>query len=177
MRTDWFTPDQSVKREDWLLVVSALEPYKRTDLVVQAATKASLKLKIAGDGSQRAALAAMAGPTVEMLGRVDDEALRDLYRRANSLVFPQVEDFGIIPVEAQATGCPIIAFAGGGALETVTSQTGVFFVQHSAESLIEAITALDHAAIDPVACRVNAERFNEQVFDEAIREAVNELLS
>ncbi len=177
VRTDWFTPDQSVKREEWLLVVSALEPYKRTDLVVQAATKASLKLKVAGDGSQRSAMAAMAGPTVEMLGRVDDEALRDLYRRAKALVFPQVEDFGIIPVEAQATGCPVIAFAGGGALETVTSQTGVFFVQHSVDALLEAIGALDQAAIDPADCRQNAERFNEQAFDEAIRAAVDKLLS
>ena len=177
VRTDWFTPDETIQREDWLLVVSALEPYKRTDLVVLAASQASLKLKVAGDGSQRSALTAMAGPTVEMLGRVDDDALRDLYRRAKALVFPQIEDFGIIPVEAQATGCPVIAFAGGGALETVTPQTGLFFVQHSVDALLEAIAAFDQAAIDPAVCRVNAERFNEQVFDEAIRAAVDDLLS
>ena len=177
VRTDWFTPDPGVEREDWLLVVSALEPYKRTDLVVQAASQASLKLKVAGDGSQRQALAAMAGPTVQMLGRVDDKTLRDLYRRAKALVFPQVEDFGIIPVEAQATGCPVIAFAGGGALETVTGQTGVFFKQHTVEALVEAIGALDQAQIHPDNCRQNAERFNEQAFDEAMRAAVDRLLS
>ena len=176
VRTDWFTPDPGVQREDWLLVVSALEPYKRTELVVRAASHAGLKLKVAGDGSQQKALAGAAGPTVEMLGRVDDQTLRDLYRRAKALVFPQVEDFGLIPVEAQATGCPVIAFAGGGALETVTPQTGIFFSQHTVEALVEAVAALDEARIDPVQCRRNAERFNEQAFDEAISRAVKTVL-
>ena len=176
VRTDWFTPDPGVQREDWLLVVSALEPYKRTELVVRAASHAGLKLKVAGEGSQQKALAGAAGPTVEMLGRVDDQTLRDLYRRAKALVFPQVEDFGLIPVEAQATGCPVIAFAGGGALETVTPQTGIFFSQHTVEALVEAVAALDEARIDPVQCRRNAERFNEQAFDEAISRAVKTVL-
>ena len=91
-------------------------------------------------------------------------------------MFPQVEDFGLIPVEAQATGCPVIAFAGGGALETVTPQTGIFFSQHTVEALVEAIAALDEAQIDPVQCRRNAERFNEQAFDEAISRAVKTVL-
>ena len=176
VRTDWFTPDPGVQREDWLLVVSALEPYKRTELVVRAASHAGLKLKVAGQGSQQKALAGAAGPTVEMLGRVDDQTLRDLYRRAKALVFPQVEDFGLIPVEAQATGCPVIAFAGGGALETVTPQTGILLGNIRVAGLGEALADLDAAHRAPVQCRRTAERFKEQAFDEAIRRAVKTVL-
>ncbi|MDY7110284.1 MAG: glycosyltransferase [Planctomycetota bacterium] len=177
VRTDFFTPDEEVSREDWLLVVSALEPYKRTDMVIEAANRASLPLKIVGGGSQASVLRDLAGPTVEMVGRLEDEALRDVYRRARALIFPQVEDFGIIPVEAQACGCPVLAFAAGGALETVTEQTGVFFDAQTPEAIIEAVRALDDATITTAACRANAERFSEEAFDEAMRRQVAEVLS
>lgn len=176
-RTGFFTVDETVEREDWLLVVAALEPYKRTDLVIQAANARGLPLRIAGDGSQRAALERMAGPTVELLGRVSDEQLRDLYRRAAMLVFPQLEDFGIVPVEAQACGCPVVAYDGGGAQETVTEETGVRFAEQTVPSLIQAIERLQHEGRDPSACRRNAERFSEQVFDERIVEHVKALLA
>jgi glycosyltransferase involved in cell wall biosynthesis len=176
VRTELFTPDERVPREEWLLVVSALEPYKRTDLVIEAANRASLPLKVVGDGSQASLLRELAGPTIEMVGRLEDAALRDVYRRARALIFPQVEDFGIIPVEAQACGCPVIAHAAGGALETVTNETGVFFDLQTPEAIIEAVHALDAATITPAACRANAERFSEQVFDEAMRRHVAEML-
>ena len=102
------------------------------------------------------------------MGEVDDRALRDLYRRAKALLFPQIEDFGLVPVEAQATGCPVVAYAAGGALETVTQETGVFFDEQSPEALIGAIERLDGAGVDPEACRRNAERFSSEVFDEAM---------
>lgn len=176
VRTDWFTLDTSVKREDWLLVVAALEPYKRTDLVLQAATKAGIKLKVAGSGSQFNTLKAQAGANVQMLGRVNEPELRDLYRRAKALVFPQVEDFGIIAVEAQATGCPVIAFNQGGAAETVTNQTGVFFNEPSVDSLVDAIKEMGSVEFDANACRRNAERFTEKVFDEAVLGIVKAML-
>ncbi len=176
VRTDWFTIDDSVKREDWLLVVAALEPYKRTDLVLKAAIRTGIKLIVAGSGSQYDALKAQAGSNVQMLGRVDEPALRDLYRRAKALVFPQVEDFGIIAVEAQATGCPVIAFADGGAVETVTNQTGVFFNEPSVDALVGAIEKLGSTKFDPHACRHNAERFTEKVFDESVLGHVNAML-
>lgn len=176
VRTDWFTHDPDVKREDWLLVVAALEPYKRTDLVIKAATRAGIKLKVAGSGSQFDALKTQAGTNVEMLGRVDDPKLRDLYRSAKALVFPQVEDFGIIAVEAQATGCPVIAFADGGALETVTNETGVFFNEPTVDAIVDAIERFDAADFDPHACRQNTERFTEKVFDEAMLEHVDAML-
>jgi glycosyltransferase involved in cell wall biosynthesis len=176
VRTDYFTIDESVPREDWLLVVAALEPYKRTDLVIEAASRAGFALKVVGTGSQANVLSEMAGPHVEMLGRVGDEALRDLYRRAKALVFPQVEDFGIIPVEAQACGCPVIACAKGGALETVTEDTGVFFEDQSADAIIEAAKALESRSIDTQICRANAERFSERAFDEAMLACVRAML-
>jgi len=176
VRTEFFTPDESVPREEWLLVVSALEPYKRTDIVIEAANRASLPLKVVGDGSQAGALRDLAGPTVEMLGRLEDEALRAVYRRARALIFPQVEDFGIIPVEAQACGCPVIACAAGGALETVTDQTGIFFDAQTPEAIIEAVRTLDDVAISPAVCRADAQRFSEQAFDEAILRQVGGML-
>ena len=176
VRTTWFSPDPSVARENWLLVVAALEPYKRTDLVIEAANRARLELKVAGSGSELEALRAAAGPTVEMLGWVDDLKLRDLYRRARALVHPQAEDFGITAVEAQAAGCPVIAYAAAGALETVTPATGVFFETQTVEALLEAMAAFEGAPIDPVACRRNAERFTEEAFDGGIREQVAKLI-
>ncbi len=176
VRTKWFTTDPSVAREDWLAVVAALEPYKRTELAIQAANRTGIKLKIAGHGSQFEALRGLAGPTVEMLGRVDDRTLRDVYRRARALVFCQAEDFGLTAVEAQASGCPVIAYAAGGALESVTPLTGVFFGEQTVEALIDAVAALDRMEIDPAACRRNAERFSEDNFDRAMIQKALSLL-
>jgi glycosyltransferase involved in cell wall biosynthesis len=178
VRTELFTPDPAVEREPWLLVVSALEPYKRTDLAIDAATAGGWPLKVVGGGSQAGDLARRAGPTVEMLGRVDDATLLDLYRRARALVFPQVEDFGITAVEAQAAGCPVVAYAGGGgARETVTDETGVLFRAQTVDALGRAVASLEDGAFDARACRANAERFSERVFDDAIRRAVASLLA
>jgi glycosyltransferase involved in cell wall biosynthesis len=176
VRTAFFTPDPTVGREDWLLVVAALEPYKRTDVVIEAANQARLPLKVAGDGTQLAALRALAGPTVQLLGRVDDRSLRDLYRKAAALVFAQQEDFGITAIEAHATGCPVVAYAAGGALETVSEQTGVFFDRQVPQALIDAVARLCRTTIDAAHCRASAERFSEGRFDTAILEHAAALL-
>jgi glycosyltransferase involved in cell wall biosynthesis len=177
VRTDFFTPDPAASRGDWLLVVAALEPYKRTDIVIEAANRAGFALKVVGGGSQEHALRAIAGPSVEMLGRVDDAELRDLYRRAKALVFPQIEDFGIIPVEAQACGCPVIAFGRGGALETITDSTGMLFDEQSADAVIDAVERFDGSSFDAGACRAQAGRFSGDVFDRAILAEVRALLA
>ncbi len=174
VRTDYFTPEAETDREDWLLVVTALEPYKRTDLVIAAAERAGVPLRIAGTGSQAgtledlAAAARRRGADIRLLGRVDDEQLRSLYRRARALVFPQVEDFGIVPVEAMACGCPVVAVARGGALDTVTDEVGVLVHEQRSDALAEAIGRLLTTPPSADACRRQAERFSGPVFDAAM---------
>ena len=180
VRTEFYTPDESVKREPWLLVVAALEPYKRTELVIEAAKRGGWPLKVVGTGSQQSVLRALADRSgrgnVEFLGRVDDQMLRDLYRRARCLVFPQVEDFGIIAAEAQACGCPVAAYAGGGAMEIVTEHTGTFMREQSAEAIVAAVAELQGRRIDWSVCRANAMRFSEARFDRQILDEVDALL-
>jgi glycosyltransferase involved in cell wall biosynthesis len=183
VRTEFFTPDASIAREEWLLVVAALEPYKRTDIVVDAARRAGWRLKVVGSGSQLKSLrksaraAGSKSSDIELFGRVDDAALRDMYRRARALVFPQVEDFGIIAAEAQSCGCPVIAYGGaGGAVEIVTNQTGVFMEEQSADAVIAAVGDLARHTIDPDTCRTNALRFSEARFDHEIRREVDAIL-
>lgn len=158
---------------DYFLVVSRLIPYKRVDLAVRACTHLGLPLLVAGDGRDRAKLEAMAGPTVEFLGRVPGEDLPELMARARAFLFPGLEDFGIAPVEAQAAGTPVIAYRGGGALDTVIEgETGLFFDDQTAESLAAALEQFAALAFDPARCRANAERFSRQVFDRALAAAV-----
>lgn len=176
VRTEFFTPDASVAREDWLLIVGALEPYKRPDLVIELARRTGISVKVAGRGSLERSLKDAAPPNVEFLGRVDDDALRDLYRRARALVFPQQEDFGIIAVEAQACGCPVIAYRRGGATESITEETGAFFDEQSVDALQDTVDRFDAQSVNDAACRANAERFAEARFDEAIRAHVEKLL-
>ena len=110
-----------------------------------------------------------------MLGRVDDESLRDLFRRARALIFPQVEDFGIIPVEAQACGCPVLAFRAGGALDIVSPGSGAFFDEQDVDAVGAAVAGWRD--LDAADCRANAERFSEAVVDDAIHRHVTEVTS
>jgi glycosyltransferase involved in cell wall biosynthesis len=174
--TGWFTVDRSVPREDFLLVVSALEPYKRVDLAIAAANRARAPLRVVGDGSLAESLTAAAGPTVELLGRVSEEALRDLYRRARALLFPQLEDFGLVAVEAQACGCPVIALAAGGALETVSPASGLLVPEQTVPAWCDAIGSLAERRFDPEACRASAERFAAPIFDARMKALADELL-
>jgi glycosyltransferase involved in cell wall biosynthesis len=146
---------------DYFLVVSRLIPYKRIDLAVRACSDLGLPLIVGGEGRDRAALEVIAGPTIRFVGRVGDAELGDLLAHCRAFIFPGHEDFGITPVEAQAAGRPVIAYAAGGALETVIDgETGVFFHEQTPESLADAIRRLDSAGFDPVAIHKNAERFS-----------------
>jgi glycosyltransferase involved in cell wall biosynthesis len=150
---------------DYLLVVSRLIPYKRIDLAVRACSELALPLIVGGEGRDRAALEAMAGPTVRFVGRVTDEELGDLLANCRAFIFPGCEDFGITPVEAQAAGRPVIAYAAGGALDTVRGgETGLFFHEQTAEALIDAICRLDSIDFDTDAIRRSAERFGVDRF-------------
>jgi glycosyltransferase involved in cell wall biosynthesis len=164
VNTDFFTPGDSRSR-DFDLIVSALVPYKRVDLAVRAYNRLGFPLRIVGTGTGFEALRAQAKPNVEFLGWQSDEAIRGLYRTCRCLVFPGEEDFGIVPVEAQACGCPVVAFARGGATESVADGvSGVFFGEQTEESLIEAVAKCDQFKWDAAAIRRNAERFSPQVF-------------
>ncbi|MBN1922537.1 MAG: glycosyltransferase [Anaerolineae bacterium] len=161
---------------DYYLIVSRLIPYKRIDLAVRAFTALGLPLRIAGSGRDRAALEAIAGPNVEFLGYVPDADLCLLLAQCKAFVFPGREDFGIAPLEAQAAGRPVIAFGAGGALDTIIEgETGAFFREQTVEALIAAVTAFDAAAVDPSACRSNAERFSVERFQEEIIAALHSL--
>jgi glycosyltransferase involved in cell wall biosynthesis len=142
-----------------------LVPYKRIDLAVQAFTDLGLPLWIGGNGRDRDSLQAIAGPSVRFLGRVPDEELGSLLARCRAFVFPGLEDFGITPVEAMAAGRPVIAYAGGGALDTVVEGvTGTFFHEQTPESLAAAVRRFDDTAFDPAAIQAHAERFDVRKF-------------
>ena len=167
VRTDRFPlgPGQG----DYYLIVSRLIPYKRVDLAVRAFTRLGRPLWIVGDGRDRAALEALAGPTVRFLGRVPEHELAELVGNCRALIFPGEEDFGIAPIEAQAAGRPVIAFAAGGALETVLEgRTGRFFHRPDPESLIEAVERLEGDRYDPMAIQAHARAFDVTVFGEQI---------
>jgi len=158
---------------DFYLVVARLVGYKRIDLAVQACTALGRRLVVVGRGSQREQLEKIAGPTVEFRGELGDAEVVGLLRSCRAFLFPGIEDFGIAPVEAQAAGRPVIAFAQGGALETVVDGvTGLFFHAQTASALADAILAFEAREFDPAACRRNAERFDASVFRERIRTVV-----
>jgi glycosyltransferase involved in cell wall biosynthesis len=147
--------------DDYFLIVSRLIPYKRIDLAVMAFTEVGLPLWIAGDGRDRARLEAMAGPNVRFLGRVPDAELGPLLARCRAFVFPGLEDFGISPVEAMAAGRPVIAYSGGGALDTVVDgRTGIFFREPTVASLAEAVRNFDEAGLNPATIRAHAQQFD-----------------
>jgi glycosyltransferase involved in cell wall biosynthesis len=165
-------------RGDYFLILSRLVPYKRIDLAVQAFNELGLPLVIAGDGRDRARLQAIAQPNVRFLGRVSDAAGKDLIARCRAFLFPGEEDFGITPLEANACGKPVIAFAGGGALETIVAGvTGEFFRAPTAQALADAVRAFDDRKFDPMALRGHAEKFSTAVFKEKLVKLCNSTIA
>jgi glycosyltransferase involved in cell wall biosynthesis len=155
---------------DYFLVVSRLIPYKRIDLAVQACSQLGRPLLVVGEGRGLAALENMAGPTVRFLGRLPDDELGRLLVGCRAFIFPGYEDFGIAPLEAQAAGRPVIAYAAGGALDTVVDgETGLFFHEQTPEALADAICRLEVLDLDPAAIRRNAERFSVPRFKRELR--------
>lgn len=175
VRTDFFTPSPTPLREDHWLAVGALVPYKRFDLAIEAANTRKHPLRIIGDGPELPRLRALAGPTVTFETASTDVQLREAYRKARLLLFPQLEDFGIVAVEAQACGTPVVALNAGGARDTVIDgSTGALFDHQTLESLLEAIDRCPrHSAL---ACRENAERFSEQRFSAQISAIVRDII-
>lgn len=175
VRTRFYTYNAEVLRDEYWLAVGALVPYKRFDLAIEAANKRKHPLKIIGTGPELERLKALAGPTVTFEKAETDVQLRDAYRRAKLLIFAQLEDFGIVAVEAQACGTPVVAYAKGGAKDTVIdSSTGAHFESQTVDSLLSAIDRCPkHNAL---ACRENAERFSEERFREQIARVAREFI-
>lgn len=165
--------------EDYYLIVSRLIPYKRIDLAVDAFSRLGIKLKIVGSGGRDLpSLRARAGRSVEFLGRVSDADLKTLYARCRGFVFPGEEDFGIAPLEANASGRPVIAYAGGGALDTVDDgRTGILFHEQTVDALAAAIQRCEQTHWDSAALRAHARRFDRQVFREQMHAFVTNSLA
>src|SRR5438128_1588151 len=161
-------------RRDYYLVVGALVPYKRVDLAVAAATRLRRRLLVVGTGPEAGRLAAAAGPTVEFLGWRSDAEIAELYARCRAVLFPPLEDFGIVPLEAMAAGSPVIAYGAGGATETIVGlggagdapPTGVFFPTQTVDALVEAMEILEanESCFEPKALRARAETFDRPLF-------------
>jgi len=179
--TDFYQPDPNVAREDFYLVLSAFAPYKRVDLAIEACNRLRKRLVIIGSGQDAARLKALAGPTVTFLGWRPDEVLRDHLRRCRALIFPGEEDFGIVPVEANACGTPVIAFARGGATETVVplageSPTGEWFEEQTVDSLIMAMERLERTPINPASARHQSLRFTKENYRRSVLDYLERVL-
>jgi glycosyltransferase involved in cell wall biosynthesis len=163
--TGFFSPTGSYAPSDYYLVVSPLEPYKRVDLAVDAFSGGKRRLLIAGKGTLDRELRARASAPVEFVGYVTDEKLRELYRHSRALIFPGREDFGIVPVEAQACGRPVVCFGAGGALETVADGiTGVHFKSQTAAALMEAVERQERMLWDSHVIRQRSLYFSRRRF-------------
>ena len=174
--TDFYRPAESRSTHGpnrGFLVVSALVPYKRIDVAIEACRLAGVPLQIVGRGPEEARLRRLAGPDVEFLGWRTDEDIRALYADAAGVLLPGVEDFGMVPVEAQACGTPVVALRAGGACETVQDEvTGVLVDDESAAGFAEGLSRLAATKLDRAAIRANAERYSRGRFMTGFRAAV-----
>lgn len=170
----------------YYLLVSAFAPYKKIDIAIEAFNRLGLPLKIIGTGQDEKRLKSMAGPAIDFLGWRPDEELAAYYASCKALIFPGEEDFGIVPVEAQACGTPVIAYGKGGIMETVVpingqksenqNPTGIFFYEQTPEALMEAVKKFEaiEKQFDPSEIRKNAERFSVKRFKEKFKNFTDE---
>jgi glycosyltransferase involved in cell wall biosynthesis len=165
----------SKDKEDYYLVVSRLKGYKRVDIAIKAFNILKKPLLIVGSGEGEKNLKSIAGDNITFLGRVKEKELLDLYSKAKALIFTGEEDLGLAPLEAQASGTPVVAFGRGGALETIIDgSTGYFFYEQDENSIIEAIQKFEKNSLDPGSCRENALKFDYEKFKEKLLIFINE---
>ncbi|MCC6325895.1 MAG: glycosyltransferase family 4 protein [Candidatus Brocadia sp.] len=192
-----YTPQENYKEGNYYLLVSAFAPYKRIDIAIEAFERMGLPLILIGEGQEERRIRKMAKKHVQCIGWQSSESLREYYRGCKALIFPGEEDFGIVPLEAQACGKPVIAFARGGALETVhgvypsprespaaktlidsESPTGVFFTKQTPGSLMEAVRFFEQRTnlFDPRLIRKHAENFDRSIFKEKFKQYIEKHL-
>jgi glycosyltransferase involved in cell wall biosynthesis len=158
---------------DYYLSVSRLMSHKRIDLAVQGCQQLGRRLVVVGYGPELPKLEALSDQTIQFVGRVTDAKLRELYTNCRAIIFPSHEDYGLVPLETQASGRPVIAFAAGGVLETVVeNQTGVFFKEQTVEAVVEAIQRFEKMQFNPQAIRHAVQRFDVEYFKCALRDFV-----
>jgi glycosyltransferase involved in cell wall biosynthesis len=158
--------------------VSALVPYKRLEVAIDACRRLGAPLKIVGTGPEQGRLQGIAGPGVEFLGWRSDEEIRELYRRSTAVLLPGVEDFGMVPVEAQACGCPVVALNAGGTSETVVDgETGVLVEDSTAEAFADGLDRVRRQAFDRERLREHALQFSRARFLAQFQAVVDEAVS
>jgi glycosyltransferase involved in cell wall biosynthesis len=183
VNTSLFTRSETI--EPYFLVVSRLEPYKRIDLAVQAFNMLELPLVVIGDGTEKPTLMKTAKKNITFLGRQPDEVVREYLSKCQALIFPGEEDFGITPVEAQASGRPVIAYRGGGALETIIpisdevrgGSSGQFFYPKTAEALVNVVRDFDPSHFDSQAIQQHAVQFDITVFRQKMTVCIEKMVS
>jgi glycosyltransferase involved in cell wall biosynthesis len=175
--TDFYTPESRSSARGFL-IVSALVPYKRLDVAIEACRRLAAPLTIVGTGPEEARLRALAGPDTRFLGWLPDEEIRTLYRSAAATLLPGTEDFGIVPLESQACGTPVVALGDGGARETVVDgETGILVAEPTVEAFTAGLNRATEASFDPAAARANALRFSKEQFVTSIKAALNDAIT
>jgi len=162
--------------DDYDLIVSRLRPYKKVDVAVQAFNNLKLPLKIIGSGAEYGKLKKMAKSNVQFLGELSDKDRNKYLSRCKAFIYPQIEDFGITALEAMASGRPVLAYAGGGALETVVDgKTGSFFNEQTWESLAHKVLRFDDRDFSPKLIREHAKKYDEDIFKSKIEDFISNL--
>ncbi len=163
---------------DYFLIVSTLARYKQIDLAIAACNKLGLHLKIVGEGQDRKRLESMAGPTIEFYGYRQGDELRDLYSDAKAVIFPGEEDFGLVPVEANACGTPVIAYRAGGVLESqIEGVTAAYFDEQHPDSLAKILQGFEHKKYSNENCRNNASKFRQSRFEQELHTHIHRLMA
>jgi glycosyltransferase involved in cell wall biosynthesis len=176
--TQFYSIDPSVAREDFYLTVSRLKTYKRIDLIVEAFNQMKKKLVIIGNGSELGSLRKRAGETIQFETTLSDEQVRDYYRRARGFVFAGIEDFGLVNVEAQSCGLPVIAYGVAGAREVVLDGvSGILYQEQTVESLIKAVNRFETLSFDPYVVRECSLKFDTDEFKEKLLAFIEDKLS
>ncbi len=183
----WMTSDNrnpeseirnSMEHPDYFLIVSTLVDYKRIDIAIEACNKTKQYLKVVGEGPALNNLKKLAGPTIEFYGYRENDELKDIITSAKALIFPGKEDFGIVPLESMSQGTPVIAFRGGGALETVSEgRTGAFFDELNPESLAKVLTDFNPNVFHNDLMLSTAAKYSRKIFEDKLNITVNELFN